>query len=154
MKTLFILLVVYQIKHFLADFPLQTPYMLGKFKGGLDWVLPLLAHVAVHGAGTYMIACIFGRPEIAFTLAFFDMGIHFAMDRVKASPNLLGRYKAMSANEMTAIVNTTEYIGPAYKGWVNGAVRSNKLFWWALGVDQMVHHLTHYGIIYMIVRGA
>lgn len=155
MKTLFILLIVYQVKHFLADYPLQTGYMLGKFKAGLDWVLPLTAHVAVHGAGTYMIACIFGRYELAFSLATFDMIIHFLMDRVKASPYLLGRYKALSSGEMSGLLLAVQQVdSPNVQGMIKDAMRGNKYFWWALGVDQMVHHLTHYVIIYMLIRGA
>ena len=30
-------------------------------------------------------------------------------------------------------------------------LRSNVYFWWALGLDQGVHHLTHYLIIYLVV---
>lgn len=30
-------------------------------------------------------------------------------------------------------------------------IKSNTYFWWALGLDQMVHHLTHYVFIAMIV---
>ena len=35
-KEIFILLILFQIKHFLCDFPLQGKYMLGKFKGGIS----------------------------------------------------------------------------------------------------------------------
>ena len=35
---IYLLLVIYQIKHFLCDYPLQGKFMLGKFKGGLEWI--------------------------------------------------------------------------------------------------------------------
>jgi len=45
------------------------------------------------------------------------------MDRIKASPNLWGRYKDMN----------------------------NAPYWMCLGLDQAVHHLTHYALIAMII---
>lgn len=122
MEAVFILLVLFQLKHFIADFPLQDEYMLGKFKGGYDWILPLTAHSATHAYFTFIISILLVDLQLAILLALLDFTIHGTMDRIKASPNLLGRYKP-----------------------------ENKLFWWSLGFDQMIHHLTHYGIIYIIL---
>lgn len=33
--------LLFQAKHFLADYPLQGRYMLGKFADGKEFVLPL-----------------------------------------------------------------------------------------------------------------
>jgi hypothetical protein len=126
MRLIFVLLVVYQLKHFLADYPLQGTYMLGKFKLH-GWVRPLAAHAGVHGLLTLAIALLFiGKKSffVPVALAVFDFTIHFTMDRIKASPNMLGRFKDFY----------------------------DKRFWWSLGFDQMVHHLTHYTIIYVLVR--
>lgn len=119
-EYIFLLLVVFQAKHFLCDFPLQGRYMLGKFKGGWGWVLPLAAHAAVHAVFTLAIVC-FLKPHL-WWLSLVDFMAHFAIDRVKASPNLLGRWKP-----------------------------DNKYFWIALGVDQTAHHLTHYWILAMLL---
>lgn len=157
MTAIFILLVLYQIKHFVADYPLQTPYMLGKFKSGTEWILPLLAHVGVHGAMTAFI-CLFFKPELAIPLTLFDMTVHFIMDRIKASPALLGRFQALnkdsyiSAQRMKAGLdgldqtNNTILINLGKK-----QLKSNVYFWWSLGLDQGVHHLTHYAIIWWLV---
>lgn len=122
-----VLLVLFQLKHFLADFPLQTPAMLGKFNRE-GWLKPLAQHAYVHAIITLAIASFYLglRGDVAtipyFTLtwglALFDFLAHGTMDRIKASPDLLGRYKI-----------------------------TEKYFWWALGLDQMWHHLTHYIII-------
>lgn len=146
MKTIFILLIIYQIKHFLCDYPLQTAWMLNKFKSGWDWVLPLLAHSLVHAVFTYTIALAF-RPELALSLAIFDLLIHFTMDRIKASPDMLGKYKMLSANEYIEIATS-----PCYSVGKE-ALRSNRIYWISLGLDQLVHHLTHYVIIYRIIVG-
>lgn len=116
------LLIVYQLKHFLADYLFQTRYMLGKFRND-GWVLPLLSHAAVHGIGTVWITLLVPvSAGIAAGLALFDVAMHFIIDRVKASPHLLGR-------------------------WTN----QQPAYWYTLGADQMAHHLTHYLIIYLLV---
>jgi len=129
------LFVIFQIKHFLADYVWQGSYMFGKFKSGPAYILPLLAHVSVHGALTTLIVWAFTN-NIWYSVysAVFDMTIHFLMDRIKASPNLMGRWKA----------NTN--------GYTDKERRDNRLFWVCLGFDQMIHHLTDYVIIYFIIR--
>lgn len=120
MILVFTLLVLFQIKHFLCDYPLQRPYMLGKTKED-GWFLPLLAHASVHAIFTFLIVLMFGGLKLAIILSLADLVIHFVVDRIKASPRLGGRFKP-----------TEPY------------------FWWALGADQMAHHLTHYAFIFII----
>lgn len=156
LSTVIVLLVVYQLKHFLADYPLQGPYMLKKFLGGWDWVKPLAAHASVHAAFTYFISItyllffpekdpgLFYGTFFCLGLAAFDFTIHFTMDRIKASPNILGRFKALSAGEFkeTMALNPKD---------AEVKIKGNTYFWWSLGLDQMVHHLTHYVIIWILV---
>ena len=151
---IWLLLIIYQIKHFIADYPLQGKYMLGKFKPYPDFILPLLAHSEVHGSFTFLIAFCVKGYEAALALAILDMTIHFAVDRVKASPDLLGRFSALSKKE--AIRLMTDGIAPKSVGIstpqeVAEAWKSNTYFWWALGADQFAHHLTHYFIIWALV---
>lgn len=123
MIQIFLLLVVFQVKHFLADFPLQGRYMLGKFKTGTEWILPLALHSMVHMTFTYWIVFLFTKDvKLSMAIGFLDFCVHFLVDRIKASPHLLGRFKP-----------------------------EQPYFWWALGADQMAHHLTHYLIIYFMV---
>jgi hypothetical protein len=146
------LLVIYQVKHFLADYPLQRPYMLGKFRPGWDFVGPLTAHATTHALFTFFIALVwlwqpFTAPPLGtiFGLALFDGATHFVMDRVKASPRWLGRFKALSAAEHQMYTHDIPSAG------IDEAMRHNTYFWWSLGLDQMVHHLTHYAIIAYLV---
>lgn len=115
-----LLLIAFQIKHFLCDFPLQSQYHLRKGHSE-GWVLPLLSHCLVHGAGTFLIL-MWINPILALILSVLEVGLHFVIDRIKASPEMLGRFAP-----------------------------DNKYFWWSLGLDQMLHHLTYIGIIYLIV---
>lgn len=94
--------------------------MLGKFKTGTAWIAPLGLHAAVHAAATFAIAAGMGS-RLAMMLGVLDFCAHFIVDRIKASPKLLGRWKPDSP-----------------------------FFWWTLGADQLCHHLTHYLIIYFL----
>lgn len=117
------LLVLFQIKHFLADFPLQVNYMIfRKTSANWDFLLPLLSHSAVHGVLT-LFMCLYYAPHL-WWLSIADTIIHFVMDRIKSSPKYLGRFNDLSK---------------AY-------------YWWCLGLDQMVHHLTHIYIAWFIIK--
>lgn len=145
-EKIFILLILYQLKHFVADFPLQGKYMLKKFLPDWGFFFPLLAHVSVHGVMTLGI-CLWFAPQL-WWLSLVDMSVHFVMDRIKASPKYLGRFKALSGSEMSNILSYEETIGlEKFKP----QLKSNVFFWWSLGFDQAFHHCTHYFIIYMLV---
>lgn len=121
-EFVFLLLAVFQVKHFLGDYVLQTGWMVrGKSRAGPSFVFPLSIHVLVHAVMTLAIVLIVNRD--LWFLAFLDFSVHFIMDRVKSGPRFLGRY-----------TDTTK-----------------QSFWIPLGFDQMVHHLTHYAIIFLLL---
>jgi hypothetical protein len=154
MHKLALLLVIFHLKHFLADYPLQTPYMLGKFKSGWGWIKPLAAHAGIHSAFTSAISAGAGATwRLAIGLAALDFAIHFVMDRIKASPHQLGRWKALSANEMKAVMRGYDPSSgtPISDSIQRHYLRSNKLFWWSLGLDQMVHGLTDLAVCALLV---
>ena len=121
---IFFFLVLFQIKHFICDFPLQREYMLKKTLAGWEFIPPLALHCAVHAVFTLAIVLAV-NPQL-WWLAIFDFGAHFIMDRLKSGPQYLGRFND----------------------------RDRPGFWNALGLDQMVHHLTHYIIIWFLVQPA
>ncbi len=120
-QTLFILMIVYQLKHFFADYIFQYNYMLKKIRPGWDFIAPLGLHCAVHGAMTIVI-CLFVKPSM-WWLGLLDFGIHFVTDRLRSGPRYLGRFTDIHQS----------------------------IFWWILGFDQMVHHLTHLLIIALLL---
>lgn len=122
LQTTFILLIIFQVKHFICDFPLQREYMLKKTTASWAFVPPLALHSGVHASFTLMILIWF-NPALWY-FALYDFAIHFVMDRIKSGPKYLGRF------------NDKDRPG----------------FWNALGFDQMVHHLTHYSIVWMIIN--
>ena len=110
----------FQVKHFLCDYIFQGKYMLGKFKPYPEYILPLVAHSAVQAGGTFLLALLFHLmfhltlTKVVFLVTATDFVTHFIIDRIKASPKLLGRFKP-----------------------------DQPYFWWALGWDQMCHHLVN-----------
>lgn len=108
-------MTLFLIKHFLADFVLQTPWMLGKAKRA-GWALPLAAHCAVHAVFTLAILLVLS-PAL-WWLSLAEGLAHFAIDRVKAHPDLGGRWNP-----------------------------SQREFWWALGADQLAHGLCYVAIL-------
>lgn len=123
MQWTFLLLVIFQIKHFIGDFPLQREYMLKKVLPGWEFVVPLATHCLVHAVLT--LAIVLPISLKFWWLAVVDFVVHFIMDRIKSGPRYLGRFTDRSAAG----------------------------FWNAFGLDQMVHHLTGFYIIWVVVRG-
>lgn len=121
LQTVFLLLVVFQIKHFIADFPLQGRYMMRKVRPGWEFIVPLSFHCGVHAVLTLMV-CLLVRPSF-WWLAILDFIVHFVMDRIKSGPRYLGRFNDISRSS----------------------------YWIALGFDQMVHHLTHMYIVWVLL---
>jgi hypothetical protein len=176
---IWILLVIMQFKHFIADYPLQGKYMLGKFKE-TGWVKPLAAHCAVHYLFTLVISFVTLMYANSFSqvpsslvtlflvsnaLGFLDFTIHFIMDRIKASPKLLGKYKALSQNEFKALLteqaelkkikdftNKHALDTAMYNIKARNKFKENTYFWYSLGLDQMVHHLTDLLIVFLLVK--
>ena len=128
---LFTVLVIFQVAHYLADFPLQNEYHLGKFNKE-NWIYPLAAHVHIHSLLMGISFHISGL--IALTLDYnismpllvslscliylVNFVSHFVVDRIKASPSLGGRWKYPS-----------------------------KAYFNALGFDQMIHEIFNYGYV-------
>lgn len=163
---IWLLLVLFQLKHFLADYPLQTPYMLGKFKN-TGWVLPLATHCGVHVLFTLTISLFYTQDLTLISgLLILDFTVHFIMDRIKASPSLLGRYEAMSKGEFRGSLESRSlYSQGLGHGKLNETCelgikkldrkfKENTYFWYSLGLDQMIHHLTDIAIIYILVTYA
>lgn len=142
--------VIFQVKHLAADYFWQTDWMLNKFKGGIGWILPLMSHCFVHAALTGVLAVVFFGPSKAY-VAIIDFVLHFAMDRIKASPNMLGRFKPLYGADWLACKENLKHSLAEPKAASQKKLDSNKWFWRSLGIDQFVHHITHYYILYLML---
>lgn len=121
-QWLFTLVIIFQVKHYLADFIFQNVYMLQKSRPNWDFVWPLAIHCSVHALFT--LAIVWWCNPTLWWLAILDFASHFTMDRIKAGPRYLGRFSDMRT----------------------------KGFWVTFGLDQMVHHLTHLYIIWVLIH--
>jgi Protein of unknown function (DUF3307) len=109
---------ILQIKHFICDYPLQTLYQL-KNKGKYGHPGGII-HSGIHVLGT-MVTFIVVTPTLALGAAIVvgEFLVHYHMDWAK--DNIIRRA---------------------------GYVPSDREFWWAIGGDQLVHHLT-----YIVIAG-
>ena len=115
--------LLFRAKHFVADFVLQTGWMV-RGKGRADgWLTPLMAHAGIHAVGTAAIALIM-QPAL-WWLAPVDLVAHAVIDRCKAMP-LVSRCCG----------------------------RDTKHFWWAFGLDQEAHNLTHFAFLLLLITGS
>jgi hypothetical protein len=122
------LLLVFQLKHLVVDYYLQTPRMYGNKGKPYGWFWPLVEHAGVHAVATFLILVFFFVLTSGFTLsdaqvvgataAAFDFVTHFITDRWKAT-------RKHSSRE------------PQF--WIN------------LGWDQMIHHIVGILIVFWVV---
>ena len=73
------------------------------------------------------------------------------MDRIKASPYLLGVFQPMAKDDYSMHYENAYYGHGITKREARWAFISNTLFWWSLGLDQMVHHLTDLIIVFIAI---
>ena len=128
---LLLLLIILVIKHWLADFPLQTEYMLNK-SAKEGWAIPLLDHALVHGFMSTVIFMLFSTWWFGLLIGILDTMLHFIIDRLKGSPTI---------KEM-------------YEPWLLRTFKtdSNKIFWVTLGLDQALHYLSYILYLYIWLR--
>lgn len=81
---IFLMFLLFQVKHLLADYFLQFEFMY-KWKGAEnDWFYPLFSHAAIHALFTVYIVYFFA-PSIALFAMVFDLITHMIIDRWKAT---------------------------------------------------------------------
>lgn len=136
--------VAFLTKQFICDFPLQTSWMVAGKGRERQWIAPLAAHAGVHAAFTCFIGLLFeAQPLMILAMSGVDFGVHFVVDRIKASPKMLGRYKMLTES----ILKIDPEKRPA-------RLFENKMFWNSLGFDQWAHGMTHLAIsfVYLLWR--
>lgn len=104
-------------KHFIVDFPLQTPFQWMN-KGTYGHPGGLL-HSGLHGIATILIFLFFTTAPLAIFLGFLDAIIHYHIDYAKMNLNRIKEWKC----------------------------DKNPEFWTLLGLDQYLHALTYLGLV-------
>ena len=107
------------IKHFICDFPLQMfPWM---YLNKDRYLHPGgIVHAGVHGIGTLIVLSFFFEIKLSIFYALIDMLVHYHIDWAKMN---LSRHYDLKPN-------------------------NSEWLWVLLGLDQLLHHLTYFAIIY------
>jgi hypothetical protein len=82
MNTILSLMVLFTIKHFIADFVLQFRYMIEQ--KGIYWAEGGLHHAILHGSLTLLICIFFVKSaDVAIAMGILDSVVHYHVDWVK-----------------------------------------------------------------------
>ena len=119
--ALFAVLVILEVKHFVCDYPLQTVYQVSN-KGTYGHPGGFI-HAGLHVVGTAF-AFLVLPPSLVLGAAILavEFALHYHIDWAKDN---LVRRAGLSASDST--------------------------FWWTIGLDQLLHHLTYIGIAAILV---
>lgn len=115
--SLIALLSWLQIKHYVADYVLQSRWILD---GKGDLRKPGgYAHAAIHAVGSFPVLFALALDlNVALLVTLAEFAVHYAIDHLKA----------LHAHQFPAAMTT-------------------RAFWVAHGADQLLHQLTYAGII-------
>lgn len=118
------LMLLFMVKHFICDFPLQACPWMYRNKGTYGHVGGI-THAAIHG-GTTLLLVNFVIPSSVWSLylSFGDFILHYHIDYAKMK------------------IGSKFNLKPDNSEW----------FWILLGFDQLLHFLTYYLIIVLIQR--
>lgn len=121
---LLLLLIGLQIKHFVADYLLQTRWMLA---GKASFRKPGgYAHVGVHAVGSLIVLTLAGVPPATMAvLLIAEAVVHYLIDFGKA---------VWSKNRPADITSAP--------------------FWAAHGADQLLHQVTYAVMVYVVLTSA
>jgi hypothetical protein len=117
---LIVWMLVLTVKHVIADFILQNSWMAMGKDAKTGWALPLLAHCAIHGAMATVIFALL-VPRFWY-FGVVDFIIHITIDRAKGF--CVAQFDVKQGNSQ----------------W----------FWWLIGIDQALHHLTDFGFAVVV----
>jgi hypothetical protein len=114
--TLLTVLLILEVKHFVFDYPLQTGFQL-RNKVTYGHVGGIL-HAGLHVLGTSAIFLVV-RPSLLVGIGILvgEFIVHYHLDWAK------GQFNKM--NQLTT---------------------TDAMYWWGIGLDQMLHHLTYLAI--------
>ena len=114
------------IKHFVADYFLQTSWMISE---KADYGKPGgLVHAGEHGVLTWVTLAILGFGWLGLIMAIADMIIHYHIDWCKS--NYLRGNFAFSLMPLD---------------------QSDPQYWWAMGMDQFAHYMTYVLIVVVLL---
>jgi Protein of unknown function (DUF3307) len=118
----FLLVASLQAKHVICDGPLQT---LAMVRSKSLYLRPMgIFHAAIHAVASFVVIMLFGiDPKVALAAAAVEFLVHYHIDYIKEN--------------VVKLFGWTTTDGP---------------FWWALTLDQMLHHFTYLVMALILFR--
>ena len=114
------------IKHFVADYFLQTTWMISQ---KADYGKPGgLVHATEHGVLTWLVLAALGFGWLSLLMAVVDTVIHYHIDWAKSN-----------------------YLRGNFAFSLMPKDQSDPQYWWAMGMDQFAHYMTYVFIVWLIV---
>ena len=126
-----ILLLIFQVKHYIADYPLQFSSMYENKENKEGWIEPLFLHSLTHAGMTYLIVSVY--------MSFFTYSEELTVGYLVFVVLIASAFD-MSTHFVTAMWRAAKRKGP-----------NTKSFWINLGIDQMVHRVAGVIIVFYIV---
>lgn len=120
-ETVLIILLLLTVKHFLADFVFQYPFMY--LNKGTYLHMGGIVHALAHAVPTYTIVVFYAGIKAAVIVATVEFLIHYHVDWAKVK------------------INTKYKLAP----------NTSEKYWWLLGADQLLHSLTYIWIVWYLV---
>ncbi|HSM95915.1 MAG TPA: DUF3307 domain-containing protein [Rhizomicrobium sp.] len=122
MESVLLALLIFQIKHFLSDFVLQTSNQV--LNKGRYLHMGGITHAGLHMLGSVPALLVLTRvPFVVMALLLGEFLIHYHTDWSKAQID-----RALRLND------------------------TNTLYWTIFGSDQLIHQLTYLGMCYAALR--
>lgn len=122
MEPVLLALLIFQIKHFLCDFVLQTSSQVRN--KGRYLHMAGITHAGLHTLGSIPALLVLTQvPIVVAALLLGEFLIHYHTDWAKAQID-----RALRLND------------------------TNTLYWTVFGSDQMIHQLTYLGMVYGALR--
>ena len=110
------------VKHYVADFLLQFPWMISQ-KGSLAKIGGYM-HAGFHAIGTILCFWLLGiNAAMIVTMAVAEFFVHFLIDFTKAK--------------------TSDHISSDTRP---------RMYWGLYGLDQLAHHLTYLVMVYVVIN--
>lgn len=156
MPVVYIVIALFALKHFLASYPLQTSYTV-KGLSSSGWFVPMLARCGIQAGCTmlltlgfwYKMGASFNGMLLVSVMAI-DFVSHFLIDRMKVSPEFLGRFQVASPQELAQMQIDYTSKDPGVVVAAQAESDSNKYFWWADGFCHLLYGVIGLTMAYLI----
>jgi hypothetical protein len=135
-SQIFVLLLAFEVKQLLCDYPILPDFLLKRFHS--NGIKAFILYSAFHGFITFTICLLLTNAEypLALLMSLLDFAAGFALAMFRSHSSMIARFKPLDLDE---------FMSASRK-----AKRQHRMYWTFFGLDQAIHHMTHFSIIYIL----